>query len=137
MLPTHILFWDYFFNVIAFGFGFARISWALGILCLSMVFLPIVGIVIERRRPWPPWLWGSLSMTLGLLAAFAAIALGRAGYGIAQSKASRYSEFGMMLIPLTLTHLWYWLNQRPQTRVWVVALFWFFLFGTFANHWRV
>jgi hypothetical protein len=81
-----------------------------------------------------------------VLSALGAIAAGRTAYGIAQSKAIRYSEFGMALIPLTIAS-WLVLFAEFKVKKWInalpaMAVFLFIFFGyidewyfpTYFNH---
>lgn len=132
-LPTDKLFWRFLLGMVSSGFGADfdsasanRVLARRGIVggfFLAVVLLPIA---IQIRRAYRAADWRSINfagiaLTLGILGALASISVGRAawwgtpaaGFG---EKQSRYTEFSMFLIPITIA--WYWsFFRRKEIRV--------------------
>jgi hypothetical protein len=71
-----------------------------------------------------------------MLAVLASIAAGRAEFGAAQAKSSRYAEFGMALVPLSAVSWDALLKGRKRLRAALLAALWLCLFLAFLNNWR-
>ena len=97
-------FWQYLLSmlqkILNLNFIPPPIAWIAPLALLMLAVVPILG-----------WFWGSLDnqrtrfvsfAVLGLLAAMAVIAFGRAGFGAGQAQSSRYMEFAVMLLPLAV-----------------------------------
>ena len=135
-LPDTWAFWDYFLNIVSFAFGIDGLSVAMGVLCLLLVITPIGGYLLRERGRLGSAQWTSFVAVAVVLAVLASISIGRAGFGAAQAKTSRYAEFGMMLIPLTVLNWHFFLSGRERYRSLVIAALWMFCFLTFWSNWK-
>lgn len=135
-LPYRMAFISYFLNILSLGFGFHKISNFLGLLCLIAVLFPVVLVLKDKKTRTSPTVWAAITALLGVLATFASISMGRAGFGAAQAKSSRYTEIGMMLIPWIVL-LWQSSNQfSSKVKKQILIGFWIFLFAAFSNKWN-
>jgi hypothetical protein len=132
--PDKWKFWDFFLNLISFGFGIDKVSVFLGIICLLIVLVPLCGILRQKRNP-SSGQWMTFALVLSLLAVLASISASRAGFGARYAKSSRYAEFGMILIPLSLLSWSFFLNGKERLKKQLIAGIWFFCFLTFGNNW--
>ncbi len=69
-------------------------------------------------------------------AVLALVAAGRAAFGAAQAKSSRYAEFGMVLVPLSAVSWGRLLRRDRRVRDAFLAALWAALFAAFLNNWR-
>jgi hypothetical protein len=136
VLPYESKFWSYFLNIVAFGFGFDQVSNILGVFCLLVVVLPVVGSAAIYGRSLPVGLWRSITLTLAVLGVLASVSSGRAGFGIGQSKESRYFELAMPLLPLCVFNWTLFLQAKKSLMAAVVASFWIICLISFSNNWR-
>lgn len=114
--PWGRTFWDFFFNLVSFAFGFESIANFPGIMVCLIIVLPLFLLAGPYRQSGDqlPWLLGCFAVIISILCVVAA---GRSGFGIDQSKTSRYLEFSILLIPLVWV-AWSELLARSQ-QVWV------------------
>lgn len=136
VFPNHLRFWQFFVNVVSFGFGIETFSFWRGMLCLLIVLVPICGIIWKRKGRLTALEWACFVMVAGILANVAQIALGRTYQdGPVGSKVLRYVEFVLPLIPLSMIA---WANlfqgRKRLQAVSLGALFAFCLLA-FANDW--
>lgn len=129
--PWTSAFWEYFLALLASGFGLLAPSGiaARGFFALVLCLSPLLGEWVQNRRrheATPPALQAIFCAQLAILAMLAAIAGGRAGLGIEQAYAPRYTEFVLMLCPLTAFAWWGVLRARPRWRLYIVAPLWLF-----------
>ncbi|HEV2859956.1 MAG TPA: hypothetical protein VGX48_03040 [Pyrinomonadaceae bacterium] len=129
-------FWDYFLNVLSFCFGVDAFSKAAGLVCLLVVLIPVCLPFLKGRTGWSPDRWAALATAACLLAVLASVAAGRAAFGAAQAKSSRYAEFGMVLVPLSAVSWASLLPSNRRMRNALLAVFWAALFAAFFNNWR-
>jgi len=129
-------FWDYFLNAVSFCFGFESLSKAAGLACLLVVLVPACVLILRRRGDLTAGEWAMFSATACMLAVLASIAAGRGEFGAAQSKTSRYVEFGMALVPFSAASWGVLLKDRRGLRAAFVAALWLSLFVAFLNNWR-
>lgn len=129
-------FWDYFLNAVSFCFGFDSLSAAAGLACLLVVLTPACALLWRRRGELTAGQWAMLSATACMLAVLALIAAGRGEFGPAQSKTSRYVEFGMALVPFSAVAWDALLGGRRGMRAALLAALWLSLFLAFLNNWR-
>jgi hypothetical protein len=80
--------------------------------------------------------WRIFVSTVGVLAILASVSTGRAGSGIEQAKESRYFEFAMLLIPLSLVSWAFLLHGRKRLQAAVIAGLWIFCLLAFWNNWK-
>ena len=135
-LPYKPAFWDFFLNVVASGLGVQRISIAAGVICLWLVVLPVCGIVWRKRSKMSTREWVVVATILALLANQCAVTMGRAGFGIGDSKNVEYTEIGIPLLLLSVAAWWLFLKKRRQIQLAAVAILWLFFFGVFWHKWR-
>jgi hypothetical protein len=130
--PNCLKFWDFFLNVISFGFGFKQVNIFPGIICFLMIVLPLFFLLIKKESRWQPSTWLVLTAVLGILAVLAAITLGRAwGY---PPKTSRYVEVSFMLIPFTALG-WWLVTKEGLQRTSILTILWLFFFASFFDDW--
>ncbi|MCX5789996.1 MAG: hypothetical protein NTX64_16050 [Elusimicrobia bacterium] len=91
-------YWRFFFNLVSWGFGSEQISLTLGMLCFCVAAYPLFRRLRDRPSPSEA---AAPAALLGLLAALAGVALGRAAIGLDYSKASRYAAVAVWLVPLS------------------------------------
>ncbi len=135
-LPYTPLFWSYFANIIGLGFGLDGLAFLPNLFCLAIVLAPIAWMVWQRKGRLPNSSWAVYAAVACIVAALSVITMGRANFGPEQAKASRYSEIGMMLIPLTVLAYSIALQNRDRLRALFLMAFWVFCFFTFENNWR-
>ncbi|WP_437204471.1 hypothetical protein [Planctomicrobium sp. SH664] len=101
-LPHQWEFWRFWASLVSLGFGYQRINGALDLALLVLTLAPLIirGLQARRGRPWDVRDWSVMASILGILAALASVSAGRAPFGIAYSKASRYTEIASLLLPL-------------------------------------
>jgi hypothetical protein len=93
-------FWEFWLNLISFGFSIDIQSAGLGAFCLVILLFPIAKVLIDTRGRPAPAVWGVFTVALALLASLAAVAVGRAGLGVESVRVERYVEFVVLLTPL-------------------------------------
>jgi hypothetical protein len=109
----------------------------LGAFYLLIVLLPIVGSISIYGRNLPIGLWRSITLTLAVLGVLASVSIGRAGFGIVeQSKASRYFELGMALLPSSVLNWTFLFQARRALMMAAIATLWIICFVAFWNNWR-
>jgi hypothetical protein len=134
--PLGAEFWDYFLNAVSFCFGFESLSGAVGLVCLLVVLTPVCVLLWKKRGDLTAGQWTMFSAVACALAVLASIAAGRGEFGAAQSKTSRYAEFGMALAPFAAVSWWALLKGREGPRAALLAALWLSLFLAFLNDWR-
>jgi hypothetical protein len=132
--PYKLKFWNFFLNIVSFGFGIDRASRLLGVVCLLIVLVPIWGIWRQKSN-LSGGQWATLAIAISILAVLGSASVTRAGFGVGVAKSSRYAEFGMILIPFSLLNWSFFLKDRERSRNQVIAGLWVFCFLTFANNW--
>jgi len=75
-------------------------------------------------------------LTLAVLGVLASVSSGRAGFGIGQSKESRYFELAMPLLPLCVFNWTFFLQAKKSLMAAAVASFWIICLISFSNNWR-
>jgi hypothetical protein len=135
VLPHTRQFWLFFAGIAGLGFGLDTTSFLPNLFCLLIVFTPIVVHVWRTGGRFPNASWAVYAAVAGVVAALAAITLGRASFGIPPSKGSRYSEIAMMLIPLSALTWSISLQHTARLRNAALIALWAFCFVTFQNNW--
>ena len=134
--PNELRFWQFFINLISFGFGVEKLSSAWGIFCLLIVLIPTAGIIWKRKGRLTPVEWVCVVLVSSILVNVGEVALGRAYQdGINGSKVVRYVEFVLPLIPLSMIAWASMLRDRKGLRTIVVGGLFMFCLLTFANDW--
>ena len=132
VFPDDIRFWDFFLNIVSFGFGFESMHLLPGVVCLMLTLLPPALLLFRKDTRWQPSTWLVLSAVLGILAVLAAISVGRAW--VYPPKTSRYAEIGFMLIPYSALGWWLVMKEGAR-RAAVLSLFWLFCCMAYFNDW--
>jgi hypothetical protein len=135
VFPYRPQFWSFFLNVVASGLGVQSISTMAGVICLLLVVLPICGIVWRQRSNMSTPEWAVVSTILALLANQCAVTMGRAGFGIGDSKNLEYTEIGIPLLMLLVAAWLLFLKNRSRIQLAVVAMLWLFFFAVFWHKW--
>lgn len=138
--PPHAMpytkeFWTYFVSIVGFGFGVDATEFLPNFFCLLIVLTPIIWDIWRKKGRLPNSSWAVYAAVAGILAALSVITIGRANFGVEQSKSSRYSEIGMMLIPLSVLTWSIFLQDRKRVRAYLLACLWLLCFITFQNNW--
>jgi hypothetical protein len=136
VLPNDARFWQFFLNLVAFGFGIEMFSFGWGIFCLLVVLVPLAALIWKRRSLMTGIEWACVAMLAGILVNVAETALGRSYSGVAvQSTALRYVEFVLPLIPLSMISWAIVLRSRKRLQTVVLGSLFGFCLLTFANDW--
>lgn len=138
--PPHVLphkrrFWTYFADILGLGFGLDVLEFLPNIFCLVIVLVPIGWEIWRKRGRLPDSSWAVYAAVAVILASLSVITIGRARFGLEQAKSSRYSEIGMMLVPLSVLSWSILLQERKRWRAYFLAAFWLFCFFTYQNNW--
>lgn len=146
--PSDLRFWRFLFSLVSSGFGIdfdsivsrpaLAASGATGLICLIVVLTPCGYSLYRafRARELREFPFGPLAMTAGLLAAIAAISIGRSAWwqdGV-DGKSSRYAEITMFLLPICAAWSWAVL-PASKIRFFVLASFFGIAFVLFADDW--
>jgi hypothetical protein len=131
--PLSGLFWDTFFNLLSFGFGFEIVHPLPGVICLVVVVLPLILLWRDKELRSQTGVWQVTTGVLVFLAILVTISITR-GSAVGTSKLSRYAEFGLILIPLTSIAWWLALRRSVKRSV-VIALLWGACFVSFIDDW--
>jgi hypothetical protein len=134
-LPTSWGYWTHFLAVVALGFGDEGFPITGGI-WIAAVLVPLVAALREPDDSAASRSWAPFAAALALLAGVAAISLGRASFGVAQARSSRYAEYLLPLLPLTGAAWYRSLNGRRNAQLAAVALLWVTCSLTFLDDWR-
>jgi hypothetical protein len=132
--PWKAEFWGCFLDLFSLGLGVDTPSLFSGIALAAVLVAPWL-IVAWRGRQTDPRTATLVSLALASVAIFAAVAMGRAGFGPGQAKSSRYSElamFGMIWAVLGWAKA---LEHDPRLRSRVLVALWLVCFFGFADNW--
>lgn len=132
--PLTVDFWAYFSNILSLGFGFIDVNVIPGIICSIIILIPMVLLVMNSKTRWETSTWSVVTAILGIFAVLAAISYGRGGFN--EPKTSRYSEYGLMLIPLA-SLAWWLVLKNTRSRFIVLSALWIALFISFNDTWSV
>jgi hypothetical protein len=136
MLPNTLRFWMVFLNLVSHGFGIEGLSPAWGAVCLLIVVVPICAVIWKQKGKLANTQWVSLVLVMGILAGAAQIAIGRGGVGVeAVSKADRYVELVMPLIPLSVISWADLLQGHRRLLTGVLSGLFVFCLVAFSNNW--
>jgi hypothetical protein len=133
--PHHLEFWNFFVNLVSFGFGFQKISATLGLFCLFLVSFPLLILFLRNIKNPDPKVWLYGATVFGVLMTVVVVSIGRAGWGLSSSKTIRYSEFGLLLVPLTAVGWWNVLAHSLKLRTIVITLLFLFFSVSFLDDW--
>jgi len=133
LMPTEWSFWDQFFNLLSFGFGFDTAHPLPGIIILIFLLAPLLLLLVNETTRREKSTWQILPAILVLLALAAMITFGRGGM-FATLKLSRYTVYLSPLIPFGA--MAWWLVLKERRALWgVLALFWVFCCAAFTDNW--
>lgn len=135
-LPYQKLFWTYFLNLLSGGFGFKIDNIAPGIFIFFFAIVPIIGLIKKYRSRLSSGNWVIIVSTLAVFAALSSITMGRAGFGKGHSKASRYSEIVIMLIPFSVALWSVFLIEQKKLRYYFLIGFWIFCGFGLSRFWN-
>jgi hypothetical protein len=127
--------WTFLANVAGTGFGVDGFSSALGVLALAAPLVPLAGLLRARGSRGQPATWALAAGVAGVLASLLAIAMGRAPMGLEGSKAPRYAELSMLLVPFSALGWHLLLKDRPSERRLALGLLWLACFVGFLDDW--
>jgi len=130
--PLSGAFWEYFLNVLSCAFGFTRISTSAGIICLILVTTPLFILWLRSDYGKKSGRWKISTVIPAILIILAVISVGRGGLG--EPKSSRYTEFGLLLIPFA-SIAWYMALSPGKLRNCLLLTFWLFCTYTLAPYW--
>ncbi len=134
--PYQKLFWTYLTNLLSGGFGFKIDNIAPGTFVFFFVLVPIIGLIKKYGSKLTPGNWVIIVSTLAIFAALSSITMGRAGFGKGHSKASRYSEIVIMLIPLSIALWSVFLVEQEKWKSRLLFGFWCFCFIGLIGYWN-
>ena len=127
--PTEAAFWDYYLNMLSFGFGFDSQNLLPGVIFLILSLLPVV--LLFTRRLDADVICISAAI-IAVLAVLASISFGRASLGGA--KTSRYVEISFLLIPFVAMAWWLPLKSSLAKNL-VLSLLWISCFCSYLDNW--
>jgi hypothetical protein len=131
-------FWDYFFNLISLGFGFQKKSLLLGVVCSVWILVPAFAGFRKRNRINEKQivsLWAVVTLIGSVGGCLGAIAYGRASLPIWSSKASRYAEIAVLLVPLCAFLVALALAEFPKKQKMALVFLWLWCFCGFLKDW--
>jgi len=134
LLPTEWRFWDQFFNLLSFGFGFDASTPLPGFIILIFLLAPLLILLGKESTRRVNSTWQILPAIFVLLALAAMITFGRGGM-FTTLKLSRYTVYLSPLIPFGAM-VWWLACKGRRTMMGVMALFWVFCFTAFSNNWQ-
>ena len=114
--PFEWRFWQFFLNLVSFGFGFETYSALLGGFCFLMTLLPAALLLVCVTRSSKQFPWDLIALQCAVFALLAAISFGRGGHAEIEiwSKGVRYWEFAYLLVPITGILYGYLLQNSAQ-----------------------
>jgi len=134
--PYQRAFWIFYANLVANGFGIQRISTAAGLVCLAIVLVPLAGLAYQHRARLSARQWALTAAVLSLLINQCAVTMGRAGFGIVNSKISEYAEIGLPLIMLAVVSWIMLLPKRRTLQITALGLLWLLCMVVFWHKWN-
>lgn len=132
--PDDPLFWEYFLNMLSFGFGVDSQNLIAGIFFLLLATLPLLLFSVDREKRLDPAVLSISAAIFAVLTALLAITIGRAGFGYGYAKTSRYVEITFMLVPFTAM-AWWLLLKNPVVRHLLVSFLWAVCFIGYLDNW--
>jgi hypothetical protein len=132
LYPSDLRFWEYYLNIVSFGFGFNSIHIIPGVVCLLIAICPLMLLLAKQETRWQPSTWQILAAILGVLAVLASISVGRGEFG--EPKTSRYVEIGFMLIPYAAL-AWWLVVQSGSFPKYILCFLWLVCCMAYFNDW--
>lgn len=134
--PNKLVFWDFFLNLIGFGFGFTEYNIVPGIVGILVGIVPLIILFLNKETRWSAPTWIISVAIISILAEVASISIGRAPLGT--SKTSRYVEFAFMLIPFAALAWWLALRSIALKGLFISILWMICSIGYYDNwSWRI
>jgi hypothetical protein len=124
IFPWHPYYWRYLTNLVSLGFAIEGLSVGAGVFCLCLVFAPLAYGLRQPRLRVSSGYWGVVALAVATVAALATITIGRAGFGVALSKSSRYAEVGQLLVPAAALAWALVLADRPAFMKSALSVLW-------------
>ena len=134
--PLTARFWVFLLNLVGLGFGFTDVSVVSGGLAFAVIVIPMAWLLLRAGRgALPASAWPVLATTIAVLAMLVGVAVGRAGFPVAQSKGSRYAEISFLLIPLAALLWSVCLRDSRKWRHGTLGALWCFLLLGYRDNW--
>jgi len=130
--PTEPAFWDYYLNLLSYGFGFDSQSLLPGAFILIISILPLCLFQTDKTKRHDPDVLCISTAIIAVLTVLASISFGRASIG--DAKTSRYAEISFMLIPFLSMAWWLLLKNSPAKNL-VLPLLWISCFCSYLDNW--
>jgi hypothetical protein len=132
--PLQYRFWDCFFNLTSFGFGFESKQIFIGVFIFLIVVCPVVILLYQRNSRWRPETWTLTAAVITVIAILLTICMGRA-WQQGAAKTSRFSEMASMLIPYTAMTWWLALRNNKTLQCVSLILLWMICFVGYYDNW--
>lgn len=133
LMPIEARFWEQFFDLLSFGFGFEMTTTLTGLVILLFLLAPLFLLLTDKSSRLQGSTWQILQGVVILLAIAAMITFGR-GATFTTLKLSRYTVYISPLILFGAVAWWLALKEK-RALPGVLAVFWVFCFGAFSNDW--
>lgn len=130
--PSEMAFWDYFLNMLSFGFGFDTQNMLIGAFLLAFALLPALLLLANTTMRLDLDVLCTSAAILAVLAVMVSISFGRASIG--DAKTSRYVEISFMLIPF-ISMAWWLLLKRSPAKNLILSLLWTSCFCSYLDNW--
>lgn len=130
--PNDPAFWDYFLNMLGFGFGVDGQSMITGAIILFFITVPLLLLAIDKHKRRESGTVCVAAAISAVLAVLMSISLGRASIG--DAKTSRYVEISFLLIPFTAM-AWWLLLKSARTKRFILSGLWMFCFCNYLDNW--
>lgn len=131
-LPTTALFWSGLVELVGYGLG--GHGAVMGMVGLVFMLAPVAEHLWTTRGRMSPRHAQLLALVLATLAILASISMGRAPMGVT-SFTSRFTEYVLVLIPLTAAVWWLHLEQSGRRGAYLLAT-WCLLAVAFGQSWH-
>lgn len=133
LLPLRLKFWEKYFDLLGYVFGFESESLLPGVVCLLLVLAPVVMLLRDREKRRQAASAKVITAIAGTLAVIGLLVVGRGNmvYGI---RVSRYVIFGYLLIPYTAM-AWSLALPAGRRRLLALTFFWCFCAAAYMNDW--
>jgi len=130
--PNELAFWDYFLNLLSFGFGFDTQNLLPGAFFLILALFPLLAFLSDRKRRLEPDVICVSAAMIAMIAVLMSISFGRASIG--DPKTSRYAEMSFMLVPL-FAMAWWLLLKNSAAKNFFLSLIWISCFCSYLDNW--
>jgi hypothetical protein len=103
-MPWSRTFWEYFFNIVSLPFGYDQYKSVVPGAIIVGLYVYFLIKLLKNRDRWEV-LQRNQALVISSLTGFACLTLitaSRAGFGVGQSKSSRYAEVGILILPVII-----------------------------------